>query len=87
MRIIKKYNNRKLYDTKLSKYINLDSIIDYVKNDVNLVVIETKGGQVVTDDILKNCLSHLHINREFMVNIIRNTNKLETKVEANESRS
>ena len=38
--IIKKYNNRRLYNTKTSIYINLQEIFDMIRNQVDFVVIE-----------------------------------------------
>jgi len=44
VRTIKKYGNRKLYDTKESRYINLSELYDLVRDgqDVKVVSVETK---------------------------------------------
>ena len=39
--IIKKYNNRRLYNTKTSSYINLQEIFDMIRNQVDFVVIDS----------------------------------------------
>ena len=36
--LIKKYDNRKLYDTEKSKYLNLEDIVAYVKSGVDFEV-------------------------------------------------
>ena len=40
MRIIKKYNNRRLYDTKCSQYITLNDIKQLVLDKVDFKVID-----------------------------------------------
>ena len=44
-RIIKKYPNRRLYDTKDSKYITLEDIRILVSENKEFVVIDTKTGE------------------------------------------
>tara|TARA_B100000586_G_scaffold219929_1_gene166937 strand:- start:451 stop:828 length:378 start_codon:yes stop_codon:yes gene_type:complete len=51
-RIIKKYPNRRLYDTKDSKYITLEDIGVLVSENKEFVVIDTKTGEERTKNIL-----------------------------------
>lgn len=51
-RLIKRYNNRKLYDTELSCYITLEEVAYYVKCNVNVKVMNNKDGMDVTDLIM-----------------------------------
>ena len=51
-RIIKKYPNRRLYDTKDSKYITLGDIAILVSENKEFVVIDTKTGKELTKSIL-----------------------------------
>ena len=51
-RIIKKYPNRRLYDTKDSKYITLEDIGILVSENKEFVVIDTKTGKELTKSIL-----------------------------------
>ena len=51
-RIIKKYPNRRLYDTKDSKYITLEDIGILVSKNKEFVVIDTKTGKELTKNIL-----------------------------------
>ena len=46
--IIKKYNNRRLYNTKTSSYINLQEIFDMIRNQVDFVVIDSKNDEDLT---------------------------------------
>jgi polyhydroxyalkanoate synthesis repressor PhaR len=46
--IIKKYANRRLYDTSGSRYINLEDIAALVRNGKDLQVVDAKTGQDVT---------------------------------------
>ncbi len=51
-RLIKKYPNRRLYDTAESKYVALDDIKRLVLNDVSLNVVDAKTGEDITRSIL-----------------------------------
>ena len=51
-RIIKKYPNRRLYDTKDSKYITLEDIGILVSENKEFVVIDNKTGKELTKSIL-----------------------------------
>lgn len=46
--IIKKYENRRLYDTSTSRYINLDEIAALVRNGTDVQVIDVKTGEDLT---------------------------------------
>ncbi len=51
-RLIKKYPNRRLYDTAESRYVALDDIRRLVLNDVRLNVVDAKTGEDITRSIL-----------------------------------
>ena len=51
-RLIKKYPNRRLYDTAESKYVALDDIKRLVLNDVPLNVVDARTGEDITRSIL-----------------------------------
>lgn len=59
VRIIKKYPNRRLYDTKYSQYITLDDIHRLVKNKKSFQVIDAKKGTDITRSTLLQIISHL----------------------------
>ncbi|MBZ5646934.1 MAG: pesticin [Acidobacteriia bacterium] len=46
--VIKKYGNRRLYDTSASRYINLDDIARLVRNGKDVRVIDAKTGDDLT---------------------------------------
>ena len=46
--IIKKYGNRRLYDTSTSRYINLDEIAALVRNGTEVQVVDVKTGEDLT---------------------------------------
>jgi len=46
--IIKKYGNRRLYDTAGSRYINLDDIAALIRDGKDLKVVDAKTGQDLT---------------------------------------
>ena len=46
--VIKKYANRRLYDTSGSRYINLEDIAALVRNGKDLQVIDAKTGEDIT---------------------------------------
>jgi polyhydroxyalkanoate synthesis repressor PhaR len=46
--IIKKYGNRRLYDTSASRYINLDEIAALVRNGTEVQVVDVTSGEDLT---------------------------------------
>jgi polyhydroxyalkanoate synthesis repressor PhaR len=46
--VIKKYPNRRLYDTSASKYINLDDIAAFVREGKDVQVVDAQSGEDVT---------------------------------------
>ena len=54
--IIKKYANRRLYDTERSTYVTLDDLCDMVKEDRIFIVTEAKTEKDITRSILTQIL-------------------------------
>ncbi len=50
--IIKKYANRRLYNTRSSKYITLDYLAELTRNDVEFQVLDAKTGEDITHSVL-----------------------------------
>jgi len=46
--VIKKYGNRRLYDTSTSQYINLEEIATLIRNGKEVRVVDAKTGQDLT---------------------------------------
>jgi len=51
-RIIKKYPNRRLYDTAVSKYVTFGDIRDLVKDAIKFRVVDAKTDEDITRSIL-----------------------------------
>ncbi|MDF1528350.1 MAG: polyhydroxyalkanoate synthesis repressor PhaR, partial [Sedimenticola sp.] len=51
-RIIKKYPNRRLYDTELSRYITLNDIRELVMKGSDFQVVDTNSNEDLTRSIL-----------------------------------
>ncbi len=50
--VIKKYENRRLYDTSASRYVNLDDVARMVREGVEVQVVDAKSGEDLTRVIL-----------------------------------
>lgn len=57
MRILRKYTNRRLYDTSRSCYITLDDVRDLVLENVQFQVQDSKTGKDLTRNILLQIIS------------------------------
>jgi polyhydroxyalkanoate synthesis repressor PhaR len=76
-RVIKKYPNRRLYDTVESRYITLADVRRLVVERIEFVVVDKKNSADITRSILLQVIAeqeHLAepiLSQEFMVNVIR----------------
>ena len=52
IRVIKKYPNRRLYDTEISKYITLDNVRQLVMDSIDFTVKDVKTNEDLTRGIL-----------------------------------
>jgi polyhydroxyalkanoate synthesis repressor PhaR len=50
--VIKKYANRRLYNTETSTYVTLDDLAQMVRNDKDFVVYDAKSGDDLTHAVL-----------------------------------
>ncbi len=55
--IIKKYGNRRLYDTSGSRYVNLDDIAALIRNGKNVQVVDARTGEDLTRLTLTQIIS------------------------------
>jgi polyhydroxyalkanoate synthesis repressor PhaR len=51
-RIIKRYENRKLYDTENRRYISLEEIAELIRNGVEVQVVDNTNGEDITTQTL-----------------------------------
>jgi polyhydroxyalkanoate synthesis repressor PhaR len=76
-RVIKKYPNRRLYDTVESRYITLADVRRLVVERIEFVVVDKKNNVDITRSILLQVIAeqeHLAepiLSQDFMVNLIR----------------
>ena len=76
-RVIKKYPNRRLYDTAESRYITLSDIRQLVVDGERLKVIDNKSGEDITRSILLHVIAEQEENgasvmsEDFLARIIR----------------
>ena len=82
IRIIKKYPNRRLYDTTESRYITLGDIRSYVVADIGFQVVDKKSGSDITRAILLQVIRDEEQNGDavmtegFLAQIIRSYGKV-----------
>ena len=76
-RVIKKYPNRRLYDTEESRYITLADVRDLVINQIDFQVIDKKSGDDITRSILLQVISEQEahgepvMSKDFLSQVIR----------------
>lgn len=67
MRVIKRYSNRKLYDTATKQYITLDQIAELVRQSKDLQVIDNDtGDDLTTLTLTQIILEQEKKNKEFL---------------------
>ena len=75
--VIKKYANRRLYDTGTSAYITLEDLCTRVKDGKDFVVVDAKSGQDLTRQVLTQIILEQEIKgfellpTGFLRNVIR----------------
>ena len=57
---IKKYANRRLYNTATSSYVTLDHLAEMVKEGIDFAVYDAKSGE----DITRSVLTHIIVEQE-----------------------
>ena len=70
--IVKKYANRRLYNTETSSYITLENLAEMVRNNRDFVVYDAKNG----DDITRGVLTQIIVDEEGKGNALLPTNFL-----------
>jgi polyhydroxyalkanoate synthesis repressor PhaR len=60
-RVIKKYPNRRLYDTAESRYISFKDICRLAANDIPFTVVESATGNDVTRAVLLQIIADLEV--------------------------
>ena len=65
--VIKKYANRRLYDTGRSSYVTLDDLCEMVQEEHNFVVIEAKTGKDITRSVLTQIIADQEASDETLL--------------------
>ena len=65
--IIKKYANRRLYNTSSSSYITLDDLAKMTRENVDFQVVDAKSGEDITHSILTQIIMDEEANGEQML--------------------
>jgi len=65
--VIKKYANRRLYDTQSSSYITLDDLARMTRDGVDFQVLDAKSGNDITHAILTQIIMEEEANGEQML--------------------
>jgi polyhydroxyalkanoate synthesis repressor PhaR len=80
-RVIKKYPNRRLYDTDESRYITLADVRDLVIRKIDFVVLDKKSGDDISRSILLQVISEQEqqgeaiMSQDFLSQVIRSYGK------------
>ena len=76
-RVIRKYPNRRLYDTEESRYITLGDVRQLVIEERSFVVIDKKSERDITRSVLLQVISELEkdaesvLSQQFLAQVIR----------------
>ena len=73
--VIKKYANRRLYDTGRSSYVTLDDLCEMVKENHDFVVYDAKSGEDITHSVLTQIIVEQESNGQqnlLPTNFLRN---------------
>lgn len=88
-RIIKKYPNRRLYDTEESRYITLADVRSLVLKKIEFVVMDKKSGEDITRSILLQVITEQEqqgeavMSQDFLSQVIRSYGKVVPSSAAN----
>lgn len=71
-KVIKRYKNRKMYDTQTCQYTTLTAIKDSVLAGVDVVVIDNDSKRDVTNKILRLVIAeHVPVDTAVLVSLIK----------------
>ncbi len=76
-RLIKKYPNRRLYDTELSRYITIEDVRALIANRIRPRIVEQRSGADITRSVLLQVVAELELgassrlSEAFLTELIR----------------
>jgi polyhydroxyalkanoate synthesis repressor PhaR len=56
VRVVKKYGNRRLYDTRDSRYVNLEELVELFGADEELRVLDAVSGEDLTEKTMRQAI-------------------------------
>lgn len=79
-RVIKRYENRKLYDTEAKRYVSLDDISELVRGGEEISVLDNASGADLTSSTLAKIISgetagSVEVRPEFLHQVLRFGNR------------
>ncbi len=60
--VIKKYANRRLYDTGRSSYVTLDDLCEMMQDGLDFIVVDAKSGEDITRSVLTQIIADQESN-------------------------
>ncbi len=84
-RTIKKYPNRRLYDSAASRYVTLDDIRGFVVDGIDFIVVEKSTNRDITRAMLLQVIAaqeqkaEISMSRGFLLQVIRSYGKRSSK--------
>lgn len=70
MQTIIRYSNRKMYCPKTSKYVNLSTLVDLIKNNEHFEVIDHSTKEDITNRTLKECVNLISVPNVILRTIV-----------------
>jgi polyhydroxyalkanoate synthesis repressor PhaR len=71
--LIKKYPNRRLYDTGASRYVNLEDVALMIREEKGIKVVDSASGSDITKDVMLQIITESPYGKEFIpVELLRN---------------
>jgi polyhydroxyalkanoate synthesis repressor PhaR len=64
--LIKKYPNRRLYNTESSQYVNLEDVARMIREEKNIRVVDSASGSDITKDIMLQIIAESPYGKEFI---------------------
>jgi len=71
METIKRYGNRKLYSTTLSKYVTLKYVLDLVRTNQSFTVIDNADKTDITKQTMMQSLGQMELSKGVIEAVIR----------------
>jgi polyhydroxyalkanoate synthesis repressor PhaR len=73
VKVLKRYSNRKLYDTAESQYVNLTDVMNFLKEGLAVTVIENETKIDVTKSTLATILLQNadKLSNDLLVNLVK----------------